>query len=271
MALPLNPGPPPQGHARGQFWCPEGVGFPGFQDSYAPVVRCATKPLQENLAFFLTEVSLLRHDVAAILPSPRALPVELYLFDAEYVRRLREGDSATEEHFVGYFRQLLRIKLRARYLSADAIEDVQQETFARVFRALRTDGGIREPDRIGAFVNSVCNFVLHEHYRAQGKNQPAEEAETEIPDKVLNLEKLAIAEEVYDRVRDAVKSLAPKERDLIRKIFFQEMEKDDVCAELGVSRDYLRVLLHRAIEHLRESLENQDLRPKSRQPEQKGK
>ncbi len=88
---------------------------------------------------------------------------------------------------------------------------------------------------------------------------------------MLNLEKLAIAEEVNDRVRDAVKSLAPKERDLIRKIFFQEMEKDDVCAELGVSRDYLLVLLHRAIEHLRESLENQDLAPKSRHPEQKRK
>ncbi len=197
--------------------------------------------------------------------------MELYLFDSDYVQRLREGDPETETHFVSYFRQLLRIKLRARYLAADVIDDIQQETFIRVFRALRTDGGIRQPDRIGAYVNSVCNFVLQEHYRAQGKNQPNEDSETDIPDKILNLEKLAIAEEVNDRVRDAVKSLAPKERDLIRKIFFEEMEKDEVCTELGVSRDYLRVLLHRAIEHLRESLENQDLHPKPRQPEQKRK
>ncbi len=197
--------------------------------------------------------------------------MELYLFDSDYVQRLREGDPETETHFVSYFRQLLRIKLRARYLAADVIDDIQQETFIRVFRALRTDGGIRQPDRIGAYVNSVCNFVLQEHYRAQGKNQPNEDSETDIPDKILNLEKLAIAEEVNDRVRDAVKSLAPKERDLIRKVFFQEMEKDEVCTELGVSRDYLRVLLHRAIEHLRESLENQDLHPKPRQPEQKRK
>jgi len=197
--------------------------------------------------------------------------VELYLFDSDYVQRLRDGDAETEAHFVSYFRQLLRIKLRARYLSADAIDDIQQETFIRVFRALRTPGGIRQPERIGAYVNSVCNFVLQEHYRAQGKSQPSEEADTEIPDKVLNLEKLAIAEEVNERVRDAVKSLAPKERDLIRKIFFQELEKDEVCADLGVTRDYLRVLMHRAIEHLREALERQDLRSKTRQPEQKRK
>jgi len=197
--------------------------------------------------------------------------VELYLFDSDYVQRLRDGDAETETHFVSYFRQLLRIKLRARYLSADAIDDIQQETFIRVFRALRTLGGIRQPERIGAYVNSVCNFVLQEHYRAQGKSQPSEEADTEIPDKVLNLEKLAIAEEVNERVRDAVKSLAPKERDLIRKIFFQELEKDEVCADLGVTRDYLRVLMHRAIEHLREALERQDLRSKTRQPEQKRK
>ncbi|GAC1630059.1 MAG: hypothetical protein NVS9B14_00170 [Candidatus Acidiferrum sp.] len=192
--------------------------------------------------------------------------MELYLFDSDYVQRLRDGDAETESHFVGYFRQLLRIKLRARYLDADVIDDIQQETFIRVFRALRTDGGIRQPERIGSYVNSVCNFVLQEHYRDRGKHQLSEDDDTEIPDKILNLEKLTIANEVNDQVRDAVRSLAPKERDLIRKVFFQELEKDEVCAELGVSRDYLRVLMHRAMEHLRDALENKDLMPKQGSP-----
>lgn len=196
--------------------------------------------------------------------------MELYLFDAEYVQRLRNADPETESHFVGYFRQLLRIKLRARYLTPDIIDDIQQETFIRVFRALREDD-IRHPERIGSYVNSVCNFVLQEHYRKRGRSESRDDSEADIPDKILNLEKLAIVEEVNDRVRSAVKSLAPKERDLIRKIFFQELEKDDVCAELGVSRDYLRVLLHRAIEHLRDALENQDLGRKPHEAEQKRK
>jgi len=191
--------------------------------------------------------------------------VELYLFDAEYVQRLREADLSTENHFIGYFRQLLRIKLRARYLSMDVVEDIQQETFIRVFRALRSETGIHHPERIGAYVNSVCNNVLQEHYRAQGRNLSTEATEIDPPDKILNFEKLVIAEEVNEQVREAVKSLAPRERDLIRKLFFQEMEKDEVCSDLGVSRDYLRVLLHRAIEHLREVLEDKDLPPQARQ------
>jgi len=195
--------------------------------------------------------------------------VELYLFDREYVQRLRERDSSTEEHFVGYFRQLLRIKLRARYLSADVVEDLQQETFARVFRKLRSEEGIRQPESIGAFVNSVCNFVLQEHYRSLGKHQVGEEEDLDPPDKVLNLEKLAIAEQVNQRVREAVKSLSPRERELISKVFFQEKEKNEVCVELGVSRDYLRVLLHRAIEHLRDLLEEKDLPQGTRVAEKK--
>ncbi len=233
-------------------------------------MRLSPQPLQ--LIFFRkTNDSLPTPEVTAILPSPKSAPVELYLFDADYVQRLRDGDPETEEHFVGYFRQLLRIKLRARYLPADVIDDVQQETFIRVFRALRTENGIRHPERIGSYVNSVCNFVLQEFYRKQGRTQPSEDADVDIPDKVLNLEKLAIAEEVNERVREAIKSLVPRERDLIRRVFFEEMEKDDVCTELGVSRDYLRVLMHRAIEHLRDVLENKDLRPKSREPVKKRK
>lgn len=195
--------------------------------------------------------------------------MELYLFDGEYVQRLRNGDPATEAHFIGYFRQLLRIKLRARYLSTDVIDDLQQETFIRVFRALRSEGGIRQPDRIGAYVNAVCGNVLKEHYRAHGRDLSKEDSNPDPPDKILNLEKLAIDEEVYERVRDAVRSLAPRERDLIRDIFFKEMEKDEVCSQLGVSRDYLRVLLHRAIEHLREALEDKDFPPGTPEPEKK--
>jgi len=211
------------------------------------------------------EVSAMRAEVAAVVPSRKSHGEGFYCFDSNYVQRLRDGDLEAESHFVGYFRQLLRIKLRARYLSADVIDDIVQETFVRVFRSVRV-GGLRQPERIGAYVNSVCNFALQEYFRAKGKHRAMED-ENMIPDAVLCLEQLAIKAELTDRVREAIESLAPRERDMIRKIFFQEMEKDEVCAELGVSRDYLRVLLHRAIEHLREVMEIRDLLPKPSEPE----
>jgi len=77
--------------------------------------------------------------------------LEFFAFDKDYVERLRSGDRSTEHHFVAYFEQLLRIKLRARTLASDRVEDLRQETFIRVIAALRREGGVRQPERFGAF------------------------------------------------------------------------------------------------------------------------
>ncbi len=62
--------------------------------------------------------------------------LQFHAFDAAYVENLRAGDPRTQEHFVGYFTELLHLKLRARLQSPQAVEDVRQETFARVLAGL---------------------------------------------------------------------------------------------------------------------------------------
>jgi len=37
-----------------------------------------------------------------------------------------------------------------------------------------------------------------------------------------------------------------RDRDLLRAIFLDDKEKDTVCREFGVDREYLRVLVYRA-------------------------
>src|SRR5580658_3337802 len=108
--------------------------------------------------------------------NPGATSLQLQSFDEPYVERLQEGDFRTQEHFVAYFTELIQLKLRSRLHSPQAIEDVRQETFARVFAALRS-GKLRQPDRLGAFVNSMCNNVLLEQYRMLSRNSPIEEEE----------------------------------------------------------------------------------------------
>lgn len=172
--------------------------------------------------------------------------LELFAFDKEYVERLRDGDPPTEQHFVSYFNQLLRIKLRARMLSAEVVDDLRQETFIRVIAAVRTSGGVRQPERFGAFVNSICNNVLLEFYRSSSRSKPLESAHLEIPDKVLDLEGMLASKESKERVRQILEELPGRDRDLLRAFFLDEKDKDEVCRQFGVDRDYLRVLLHRA-------------------------
>jgi RNA polymerase sigma-70 factor, ECF subfamily len=172
--------------------------------------------------------------------------VEFFTFDGAYVERLRAGDPSTEQHFVAYFEKLLRIKLRSRWLASDIVDDLSQETLVRVVAKVREDGGVRQPDRFGAFVNSICNNVLREYYRSAAKNQPMEDAHMDIPDKVLDLEGFLVTKQSAERVRRILDEMPKRDRDLLRAIFLEEKEKDTVCRDFGVDREYLRVLVYRA-------------------------
>lgn len=179
-----------------------------------------------------------------------ATPVELHQFDDNYMELLRRGDRATQDHFVAYFTQLLRIKLRSRRLPGHVIKDVQQETFLRVLVAVRT-GDVRQPDRLGSYVNSVCNNILLEQYRTLVREQHVDVETVDVQDVGADLEAKIIADEETRTVQATMNQLSERERAVLRAILL-ERDKDEVCRELGVDRGYLRVLTHRAIVNFRD-------------------
>jgi RNA polymerase sigma-70 factor, ECF subfamily len=173
--------------------------------------------------------------------------LQFQAFDAPYVERLRSGDFRTQEHFVAYFSELIQLKLRARLRSPQAIEDVRQETFARVFAALRSPGGIRQPQRLGAFVNSICNNVLLEQYRSSSRSTSIDdEPQNELPDPVTDVLGAVAAKQMEQKVREILDLMPERDRRILREVFLEERDKDEVCRDFGIDRDYLRVLLHRA-------------------------
>jgi RNA polymerase sigma-70 factor, ECF subfamily len=173
--------------------------------------------------------------------------LQFHDFDGSYLERLCSGDFRTESHFVTYFSELIQLKLRSRVRSPQAVEDLRQETFARVFVALRSQGKLRQPERLGAFVNSVCNNVLLEHYRSSSKEESIEyEESANVPDPSLDVVAILSHKEMEQKVRQVLDELSERDRRLLREIFLEERDKDAVCHDFGVDRDYLRVLLHRA-------------------------
>lgn len=172
--------------------------------------------------------------------------MQLQSFDESYVERLQAGDFRTQEHFVAYFSELIQLKLRSRLHSPQAIEDVRQETFTRVFAALR-GGKIRQPDRLGAFVNSMCNNVLLEHYRASSRDSSLDDEEQQdFPATNVDVLGAVAAKQMGEKIREILEEMPERDRRLLREIFLEERDKDDVCRDFGVDREYLRVLLHRA-------------------------
>lgn len=167
-------------------------------------------------------------------------------FDASYVERLRAGDFRTQDHFVAYFTELIQIKLRSRLKSPQSIEDIRQETFARFFAALRA-GKILQPERLGSFVNSMCNNVLLEHYRSGARNDSLDDEDgKDFPAKGIDMVSALAAQQTEKKVREILEMLSERDRRLLREIFLEERDKDEVCRDFGVDREYLRVLVHRA-------------------------
>ncbi len=180
-------------------------------------------------------------------PQPRSTPLLQFIaFDADYLERLQRGDLHTERHFAAYFGELIKLKLRSRLTSMEAIEDVRQETFVRVLTLVRANE-IRDPERLGALVNSVCNNVLLEHYRSRSRTSSSIDEMPEA-DFVATETTGAGAEsrEAQLLVRKILSDLPDRDRRLLQLVLLEERDKDAVCAELGLSREYLRVLVHRA-------------------------
>ena len=59
--------------------------------------------------------------------------------------------------------------------------------------------------------------------------------------------------EVRKRVSEVLDGLSERDRKLIREVLMGERDKDEICQELGVDRQYLRVLVHRAKKSFGES------------------
>jgi RNA polymerase sigma-70 factor, ECF subfamily len=175
-------------------------------------------------------------------------------FNQEYVASLASGDPEVQRHFVDHFGDLLTIKLRYRVRSVHAAEDLRQEVFLRVFRALRSGDGIEQPERLGGFVNSVCNNVIFEYYRSGARNPAAPENLPEQADARMDIEARLVSGEREEAVRRVLKELPEKDRSILRQVFLEEQDRQAVCERFGVNQGYLRVLVHRAKGRFRAAL-----------------
>lgn len=190
--------------------------------------------------------------------------LDFHQFTENYLHGLRAQDVTTEAHFVDYFNRILQNKLRRRLACPEHIKDVQQETLLRAWAAVQAEGGIRQPERFGAFVSAVCNNILRESYRSRARVKALDDLQADPADQSLAPDGMLLAEETSKRVRRVMAKLPAKDRMLLKAVFFEQRDKDEVCFELGVSREYLRVLLHRAKQQFMAEYNQLDSLPKSK-------
>ncbi len=184
-------------------------------------------------------------DRTGVYLSPTTVP--FYTFDEDYLKRFRASDPETTSHFYGYFTQMLHTKLRNRGLPQHVIDDLVQETFLRALRTIMADK-VRVPAGLGAYMSGVCKNVLHEHRRDQHRSESMNGDDYDIADEAADLHRLFVLEENKTRVWNVLARMKPRDRAFLTAAIIEDRDKDEICREYGVDRDYLRVLLHRALQ-----------------------
>ncbi len=174
-------------------------------------------------------------------------PLERFSFDDQYLKRLRARDAETLKHFVQYFSPLLCIKLRSRFQSREDIEDISQDVFSRVLKAV-DQNTIQDGRKLAAYIVGVCNRTSLETIKKIKKHRPPAAEASNTPHPEASIEDKLILEERYRRIRKILdEEMSDKDRNLLVRLVAQGEDRQAVADESGCSREQLRLLLHRAL------------------------
>jgi RNA polymerase sigma-70 factor (ECF subfamily) len=146
----------------------------------------------------------------------------------------------------------LRLKLRYKVLyhvghNCPDVDDLIQESLIRFIRAEQRQT-IRNTEEIGPFLNGVCRNVILE-YRRRVKREPILDPEMPIRDEGVRPE--ADVLEMRDSIDNGLAELAERDRMVLRALYLEGKEKEEICKEWGMTDSQFRVVLFRAKERFR--------------------
>ena len=111
------------------------------------------------------------------------------------------------------------------HLGHEDFEGALQDVYLEVFQGIRR-GLVRDPTRLGSFLRAVVNARI------------AEEAATIRPP--------AKAPRQAEEMRQVLPQLSPGERELLERYLVRGQSADQICREMDVTADQLRLAIARA-------------------------
>jgi RNA polymerase sigma-70 factor (ECF subfamily) len=134
-----------------------------------------------------------------------------------------------------------------RGLGAEDALDVVQEAFLSFLRLPQASSIARDGDDA---IKLLTVLVRHQllNRRRQRHGAPLE---LDVPSSAESSEQLVARAEELARVNGCILRMHGLQRDVIRLSLLDERPREEIATLLGISDGYVRVLLHRAREHVR--------------------
>jgi RNA polymerase sigma-70 factor, ECF subfamily len=149
----------------------------------------------------------------------------------------------------------IRLKLRYKVLyhvghNCPDVDDIVQETLTRFVRAGQQSQIRNNSEEFGAFVNGVCRNVILE-YRRKMRREPL--ADPDIPIKDNGVRPDAEIYELREAIDQGLAELAERDRTILRSLYLEGQDKEDICRKWGMTDAQFRVVLFRAKERFRKA------------------
>jgi RNA polymerase sigma-70 factor (ECF subfamily) len=168
--------------------------------------------------------------------------------DGELARRAASGDRLAEGELCRRFRPRIRLyglrHLRDEAAAADLAQDVLLTVVARL-RARE----VKNPDHLASFVLSTCRQLAGASLRTRRRREALLAAEPLPAPQDPPADPLP-----RDRLVRCLEGLASRERTIVFATYYAEQPAGDISREHGLSTGNVRVLRHRALQHLRTCL-----------------
>lgn len=174
--------------------------------------------------------------------------------DAELVSRIQGGDSeAFGVLYERYVDQIFRY-IRSRVSDERDAEDLTEAVFLKGYEAVEEYEDRGHP--YSSFLYQVARNVLVDHYRQAGEVSSLEDADPLVADGP-GMEDRLVDEEQYKRIERAMSMLSEDYQEVIRLRVLLALPTSVAASWLDRSEGATRVLLYRALNSLKEELENE--------------
>ena len=176
---------------------------------------------------------------------------------SELVSRIRAGDQQAEVELVECYSSVVMSIIRREVGATALTDDLYQESFCIILEKVRR-GDVREAEKLSGFVCGVARNQVIKHFQRAARQWDL--AGTEDADCISHpapdqLEQL-LQREKADIVRQILQEMT-NERDIqvLFRFYLAEHDKNQICADLGLTSMQFNLVIHRARERYRELYE----------------
>jgi RNA polymerase sigma-70 factor (ECF subfamily) len=168
--------------------------------------------------------------------------------ERDLLERFRKGDPSAFDAIVAAHRLAVYRVARRLLGSHDAADEATQETFVRAWRSLH---GFREDARLRTWLIRIALNVSRTVGAGRGREAVAVEAIGDPEGSGQTPEAAAVRRDSGRRVRRAVATLPPRQREVVALKVFSDMTYEDVAAAMGLTVGAVKAHFHQAVANLR--------------------